>query len=208
MAKIDANQITAIAAVIVSCAALFVAWDQVRIMRLQQKAAVMPLMRISWHLDFEKEIHSVSVEVENVGVGPGFIRGERVVWQGKRLKRWTNFAKSLFPDGLPSGSSMSMAGQSITGGLVASGDRATMIRLSWPSNKKNEERTSEQLLKLFGNPGDSTALEVTLCYCSVFDQCWMTQETESEPPVETKECPTEWVPVSLDFKEAQSLKKK
>ena len=102
---------------------------------------------------------SMGIRVCNSGVGPALIERVRMLKDGQPLE-------SLAPyvDRFPPGYQHSWT--SLIGRAIAPGDEVQPLRADWP----RESVTSEQLnaaARVWGQ------LDVEICYCSVFERCWI-----------------------------------
>ena len=150
--RITASMITAIAAGIVSLSALTVSIYEAYLMREQQAASVLPIIDFWAAYDPGK---GYSLHLANKGLGPAFVKHISVQVDNAFGKHWTD------------------ALHKITGRQVAHNESALMGSVLAPGE------TGE--LVGIGNPEDGTAVwgqaqRVTLrvCYCSVFQDCWVT----------------------------------
>lgn len=154
-----AEMLIAICAVVTSVIALFVAWDQGRVMRAQQHGAVYPVVQIDGFVSSSPSTASMGIRVSNSGVGPALIERVRMLKDGKPLE-------SLAPyvDRFPPGYQHSWT--SLIGRAVAPGSEVEPLRVDWP----REAVSSEQLNTAALEWGE---LDAEICYCSVFERCWI-----------------------------------
>lgn len=152
--------LVAICALVTSIMAVYMAWDQGRVMRAQQHGAVFPVLQVDGFVSTTSDMASLGIRVSNSGVGPALIEEVRAVHEGERL---TSFA--ALRDALPPGHDISWAG--LTGRALAPGEEIIPLRIAWSS----DEIAPEALTATAGQWDD---LEVHICYCSVFDRCWET----------------------------------
>ena len=92
-----------LAAAIAALIALFVAWDQGRVMRAQQHASVMPILAGSVQIDESEEVFQVSIEVRNDGVGPAFVESARILSGGEPMRTMEEFNTTILPETLRQG---------------------------------------------------------------------------------------------------------
>ena len=113
------------------------------------------------------------LEVKNVGTGPA-----RIVWF--EMQRQDGGLVRSYPDLLPNGSKLSRPDTGIvTGGIAPSmmpaGERRKL--LSWPRPANGVPGLAEwdYLNK------ERFGLKVEACYCSLFDECWLTKAVADVP---------------------------
>lgn len=170
----------AVAVVFVSIGSLFVSLHTGKTMEqlVEQNARLVransvPLLQFDTGNVTPEGASVLYLEVKNVGTGPA-----RIVWF--EMQRQDGGLVRSYPDLLPKGSRLSRPDAGIvTGGIAPSmmpaGERRKL--LSWPRpaaevpgltewNHLNRER--------FG-------LKVEACYCSLFDECWLTKATADVP---------------------------
>lgn len=172
------QSVTALAAIIVSVVALFVAWDQANVMRSQQLADVWPALQADNQTIRTAEGLSAGFRVQNAGVGPAMVRQVSLVRRdGTVADGYADFA-SHFPE------TSGFANESLSGRILAAGASTVVLRLLWDT----ELLTPELLDAVNGEIGEWA---LTACYCSVLDDCWVAESHGyAEPqPVERCEMP-------------------
>ncbi|HCX12097.1 MAG TPA: hypothetical protein DHU81_17525, partial [Hyphomonas sp.] len=73
------EMLIAICAVLTSAIAVFIAWDQGRVMRAQQHGAVYPVIQIDGFVSTSVDTASMGIRVSNSGVGPALIEQVRML---------------------------------------------------------------------------------------------------------------------------------
>lgn len=171
--------VVALSALVLSMCGVFVAIYEASLIRRSQRAAVWP------HVEIKTSLNpgSVVIRAQNVGVGPARVHALTLSHSGKHSPRWTSLAEIV---GLR-GSGLSFY-QSTLGGRVlpADPDEETIFRVEGEASVTN--RLARALL-------DGT-VDLEVCYCSVYDECWVTalqdlftHEEESIPdPRPVAEC--------------------
>ncbi|WP_417483514.1 hypothetical protein [Maricaulis sp.] len=152
--------LTGIGAMLVGIAALFVAWDQGRVMRAQQHGAVYPVLQVDGFVSTMPTEASLGITVANNGVGPALIRRVSLYRDGE-LQTGLEPYRTQLPDGY----NLSWAG--LTGRALAPNESVTPIQIRW-------SRADITPPELSAAASSWNAWEVRVCYCSVFDRCWET----------------------------------
>ena len=152
--------LVAICALITSIMAVYMAWDQGRVMRAQQHGMVYPVLQIEGSSTNTASYSSIGITVKNSGVGPALIESVVLKINGER--------ETYLPDvlaSLPTPDSDSSSG--LAGRALAPGADVEAIRLRWDRESVTPDQIRDVVL--------STAnWELEICYCSVFGRCWQT----------------------------------
>lgn len=156
--KSNHQALTAIGAMVVGLAALYVAWDQARVMRAQQHGAVYPALQMDGFMSYEAGRQSIGLRVSNSGVGPAIIEDVQLLRNGEPSDEF-----DLVIDMAPRGRDLSWS--TMIGRVLAAGDDVVPIEMSWAADGPQQPE--------MGDIADEwSRWDVSICYCSVFDQCW------------------------------------
>lgn len=152
--RIDTGLLAALAAGVVGFSALGVSVYEAYLMREQQRASVWPIVEAwSFHMSGE----GFGVNVANKGIGPALLRLVEVSVEGQPKHSWGQ----LFGDLLDTESvAYNMA--AISGNVLAAGEALTIFQVAPEHNSKAYHDASERV-------------SLRICYCSVFDECWVLQ---------------------------------
>lgn len=153
-----------ISAIVVGVAALYVSWDQGRVMREEVRASVWPALQVDGFASRAGGEMNLGLRIQNAGVGPA--RVERITMRHR---------DELVPDldavlGLmPADGDLSL--QTIAGRIVAAGDTVQPLTLHY------EEDLAEDAVEVMAQLSAQWTVEV--CYCSVLDQCWVSGQNRA-----------------------------
>jgi hypothetical protein len=141
---------------------------QTRLMQSQARAGVWPYLSIGYSIDDAGENPGYAFEIDNDGVGPARIESVTMTLDGKPVGTWREIFHAFFGDAPVSATYSKIYGKVL------------------PPNT-NRETTIEALhLSDIGQARAFYAaqdrLEMTICYCSVYDDCWLARR--SDPDVE------------------------
>ena len=174
--------VIAVSVVIISVASLFVALYQGRVMEQTMQASVMPLIQASTsNYDAEKEDWVLRLEVRNTGLGPARIHYLRLV-EGdqpvEQLSRWV--ADCCTPPELPAeerlpyAQSVFAAGELILITETFNGRYLSPQEIAHAYQIDRPDREAQPRGFAMWQALDSARfdVEIEICYCSVFDQCW------------------------------------
>ncbi|MEL6414346.1 MAG: hypothetical protein AAFQ15_05340 [Pseudomonadota bacterium] len=165
--------LVAICALIASAMAVFMAWDQGRVMRAQQHGAVYPVLQVDGYVRNSPESTAVGIELRNSGVGPALIEAVEFFRDDE-----TPYDFELERELLPPGFELSWYG--IVGRALAPGESITPLDMVWPAGSLDTKDFRD-----ISERAQTWRLEI--CYCSVFKRCWKTQQLgrSRATPVET-----------------------
>lgn len=188
----DLDKITTFAVVVISLAALFVAWDQARIMRKQNEAEVWPLVKVQMSFDRSDDNH-VRLTLVNSGIGPALIENWQMRVEGKTIHDSNGIMTDLFPASLPRPKTYDIS--DIPGQVIPAGGERVVLDARWPYSETNNKGFAE-LERMVRNPTDPKA-DLAVCYCSVFETCWVERASwDTARPAKVKSCKgTNWLKV-------------
>jgi len=147
-----------IAAIVVGVAALFVSWDQARVMRAQQHASVLPALQIDGFSSAMDDRVSMGVRFKNNGIGPAVVRAVTLERAGDAREDMDSVVALLPPGAQRSWTSM-------IGRIIAAGESVEPIRFDWPAGAMSLERGAALR-------SEWSEWDLSVCYCSVFERCW------------------------------------
>lgn len=166
--------LTGVGAMLVGVAALFVAWDQGRVMRAQQHGAVVPVLQIDGFIQSTPETRNLGLRIVNHGVGPAMIEHVSLVRDGMEQSDFSPLIERL-PEGFD------RSWSSVNGRALAPGGEVEPVTFSWSRGELDDDALNELL-------SEWSYWGVEACYCSVFERCWLsTSENEDRQPV--RHCP-------------------
>lgn len=159
----------AIGAVIVSVAALFIAWDQAVVMRQEQHAGAWPFAHMEVNFNGDEEFDYIELMLSNPGVGPAIVREAHLLAGDDRVNNLWDLTRQTFPDDMLE--NIEFGGAESALGVIAVGEERQIMRLNWPRHEAGEETP-------FGNyltaaiSGEAPIIGLEVCYCSVYRRCW------------------------------------
>ncbi|MEE2527336.1 hypothetical protein V0U79_13295 [Hyphobacterium sp. HN65] len=161
--KSNHQALTAIGAMVVGLAALYVAWDQARVMRAQQHGAVYPALQMDGFVTYQNGRQSVGLRVTNSGVGPAIIEDVVLLRDEEPSEEFRSVI-----DLAPEGSDLSWT--TMIGRVLAAGDAVEPIEMSWSADGPYQPEMTPIA-------DEWTHWDISICYCSVFDRCWRSATT-------------------------------
>lgn len=160
--------VAAVIATFIGLLALAVSGYTAYLQRRQLRAQVWP------HLDIGFSSVERRFFVLNQGTGPARVTAMRVTCGGKVIRTWDEARRLAgFADG------EALLRSSFSRAVLAADKDFTLIKAG--EDEAGRARFAELL------PGHPHKLDITLCYCSVLDECWVASFTGSVG--ERDECP-------------------
>ena len=148
---------------------------QTQLMQSQARASVWPYVSIGYRISDEGETLGYTWEINNDGVGPARIESVTLSLDGKPMRTWREVFRVLFGDAAVPATYSQIYGKV----LPPNTNRETTIEAV-------RIPTLEQA-KIFY--AAQNRFEITICYCSVYDECWIAhrQDPKAQP---TDRCDT------------------
>jgi hypothetical protein len=161
---LKSEMIVAVAAIVVSVMTLFVYIFQARIMMDQQHTSVWPY--VEWSTTFiSEDAQEFYLEVVNKGVGPALIKQETLSLNGKEYQNYKEMLGELL--GEDKRDALWIVYSSIDNRVLAPGESAKIFHVkNWKEARIPEVNYS--------------GLAYSVCYCSIYDDCWITQGSPPE----------------------------
>ncbi|MBV9773822.1 MAG: hypothetical protein JO040_07725 [Gemmatimonadetes bacterium] len=165
------DRVLSLSAVVAALSAVAVSVYQAQISRQQQKAS-------AWPYVMQGNSYARGMpyrwRVENAGVGPARVRTFEVRVDGKPRRRWSDVVRALTGESEPA-----LVYTHVGRGTVLL-PGTTLEALVLPENPRT--------VRFFA--GAQTRLSARLCYCSVYDDCWLS-DSDRDEPTPVRECPTD-----------------
>jgi hypothetical protein len=171
--------VIAIAIVAISLASLFTAVYQSIVMQRSLEASVWP--RVEWensNYDEERRVNAITFAISNHGVGPAVIARVAILLEGKRVGNENALLLNCCLDGATPAERFATlrkrTGQgelmtytsTLDGVAVAPGQKRILFQFERPGADSPAIPVSDGLNKV------RDELQLTVCYCSVFGDCW------------------------------------
>ena len=171
--RVHPEMLVGISAVVIGICALSISLYEVSIMRAEQRAAVVPLMEIG-HSYFVSSIEDddadwqLSLQAENVGLGPARVMDFRVTVDGTPQLSWRSAMQALIGRDEPVAITLS----TINGRIIPANRLVRMFHI------KDGQLATEIIAEI-------ARLRIEACFCSLFDDCWTANKSDNAAvPVE------------------------
>ena len=184
---VTAAQVTAAAAIITSILALAVSLYETRIMRSWQQASTQPIVQFDLDIDFLSDPIVGQVDLRNMGQGAAYIEGINLKYDDEQVGNITDLVNQwINPAAIKGKRNEHKAAR----GYLGPQDSLTILTmnmklrddLSFADRLKNSQ-------KFANNMARST---ISVCYCSVFERCWISDMTEQSRAKPVDVCPADY----------------
>jgi len=194
--------VIAAAVVAISLASLFTAVYQSIVMRRTLEASVWP--RVEWensNYDEGRRVNAITFALANHGVGPAKIARVEILHKGERVGSDDALLLDCCVDGatrqeriatlrgLTGRRDLMIFTSTLDGAALSPDQRRVLFEFERPVEGSPALAVWDRLNKV------RDELELTVCYCSVFDECWSTRARAYRQATEAvAACPTEREP--------------
>jgi len=168
-----------ITAIVVGVAALWVSWDQGRVMRQEMRASVWPALQVDGFQDTSRGGLDIGLSLENAGVGPALIERISVYREGELVADLEALRAIL-------GADVDVSFETTTGRILAAGSEVRPFVFHF-EDPEALAGSGEDVISSAATGRITTAYEVEVCYCSTLGDCWVS-DTRPDAPIEIERC--------------------
>lgn len=158
--------VLSVAAVFTGLIALYAALTESQAVRKQTTASVWPYVQTVINDNNNGESAYMKISLNNVGVGPAKMQGVSLKYKGDFIESWDSFVRNLDDQ----------AELGVTYGKSDVQDRVLAPQESLILFQTDKPK----LVQLLQNSINQGELQLTYCYCSIFDDCWIQPLPDSE----------------------------
>jgi len=184
--------VASVCAMVVSVASLYLAIHHGHVMQEMAEANSRMVTATSWprvsystsNVDDRGLPSMVRFSLTNKGIGPARIEGMEVDFDGKPVKSVRDLVQACCSTGRDS-PSLAWRLSSVNGEILRPGEEKNFLYISKPDDAALWARVNEAQSKVAAK----------VCYCSVFDECWVVQSTNNKAE-RVKACPADWAQYS------------
>ena len=163
------DRIVSGSAMFVALSSLAIALYEVRMMREHDRISVWPYVSA-----FNSDSGGVyTLNASNAGIGPALVGSFEVRVDGKPRKDWGEVIDALAIDMRGTPSSYSSFGK---GTVLLPGTKTSLLTIAPGPVAQAFHRASQ------------SRMHTRICYCSLYEQCWLLDETKDPRPQPTAEC--------------------
>ena len=153
--------LVALSAVLLSVCGLFISIYETSLIRQAQRASVWPYVQVGVSITQE----GIKLWVQNTGVGPARIQAGAVTYKGETQADWSDLIRSVVGE---EADSVSRYWSLINGRVLPSNSpRETIFAVT-----KDSGAAEREVIALLRRAILEGAVDITVCYCSVYDECW------------------------------------
>jgi len=177
MLMAGAAMVTAVAAVVVAVIQTDIMREEAEMEREHARLSVTPSLWIVHNWSDNPEDPFFSIVLANKGLGPAIIEHFSVSYEGQPLEHWDDLVETV------SDGKFSIAGENEninawSLGGVAPGAIIPATSSFRPFQVGENASLIEALI------GQSDALKVSVCFCSVYGDCWNSEDEKRPKPVD------------------------
>lgn len=154
------EMLVGISAILLSVCGLVVSIYETSLIREDQYASVWPYMEVG--PSFRGE--GLRIMIQNTGVGPAKIRSAAVIDDGEVKKNWGELIQDVVGEGKDVPFSQSLINRRVI-------PKASEQEVVFSLDKGSGDIDEQMIFKLEKRIMEGR-LDVVLCYCSVYDECW------------------------------------
>jgi hypothetical protein len=154
-----------LAAFMVSGSVAWSTYQQAQVARDMRMASVWPRLELGRDMDYGGTADGqdqLSITIVNKGIGPAIVGDARVSLDGRPVRSWGELLDLL---GLP----LLRDDAPLTGVVLAATESRRLLRVEGPAAEALRAEV------------DSGRVGISVCYCSVFDQCWRVDPAQPAP---------------------------
>jgi len=179
------DMVIAFSALFVSVVSLAIAIMHGRTMENMVAANSWPFLAYGAGTNTINGVLTIHMHVVNTGVGPAKIESAELVWKGVAYRRDQDFLKAccgLVPDSKPISTVNFLPHE-----ILRAGERITFLGF--------QESADPEVFAVIQRAMLSRDLQLHVCYCSIFDECWKSDlTTHSLNPKPVQACVEPKVP--------------
>jgi len=161
-------------AIVVGLAALYMSWDQGRVMREEIAASVWPALQLDGFVSREGDQLLIGLRIHNAGVGPALVHGMTLRHAGSDLADLEAIAAAMPPG------AEQRAVQLIAGRILAAGGSVEPFVFALPADVGADAIEVMNIM--------AASWEATVCYCSSLGDCWRA-DVSGAMPAPVSQCP-------------------
>lgn len=181
------NRLLAISAVAISAASFYVAVLQTKATQQQVKAETWPYLQIdSSNYDSDSAQAVISYTLVNAGVGPARVESMQLFYDDEPIGGFYELAQRCCLQGMPLADDNAIFSSEFVGKVITANPSPMIlpsqseVNLFSLSKDENNQTFWQRINKV------RNELTAEACYCSVLDECWMT-DFKGDPQL-VKEC--------------------
>jgi hypothetical protein len=185
--------VASVCAMVVSVASLYLAIHHGHVMQEMAEANSRMVTATSWprvsystsNVDDSGQPSMVRFSLTNKGIGPARLEGMQVDFDGKPVKSVRDLVAACCSAGSDS-PGLVWRLSSANGEILRPGEEKNFLYIKKPDDAALWARVNQAQAKV----------AVKVCYCSVFDECWVMTSSANNKAERVKACPIDWAQYS------------
>lgn len=162
----EPESLVGLSAVIIALCSLGIALYETSVIRQAQRASVWPHVLVGPSLQGDR----INLLVQNAGIGPARIRAASVKYEGETLGNWTELFQELVGEDIDS-LGLNSYNNLINGRVLPTSEE--FITIFGISETSDTGPGAVEAMTQFRQAIEEGAIDVEVCYCSVYDECWV-----------------------------------
>jgi hypothetical protein len=134
--------------------------SQARLMQTQARASVWPHVDIGYNYSDRGDNAGFDLHVQNTGVGPAIAQSVRVSLDGKPIHHWGDFFAEVVGKGKTAQADLVGLSNAV---IPPNSNRDTVL----PAMRITDKDIAKKIYEA------RSRLDVQICYCSIYDDCWI-----------------------------------
>ncbi len=161
--------------------AVLLAFLTIQMEKETQKASVLPIIQVDMGYQYKTVPYSYEITLTNSGSGIAYVQNVRPLIKGDYVTDYKQLHDVLMNGRMYANSTFK---EQAAAGFLSPGNSVTPWSFSWGKSHRGEIQA--YLRGAYGPPMEGVNLEV--CYCSVFDDCWTVLASDMNKPKSVKFC--------------------
>ncbi len=184
--KVSAAQVTATAAIVTSIVALAVSIYETRIMRSWQQASTQPIVEIQLETAPLATPVIIDIYLKNMGQGTAYVQGIKATYEDEiiEFKTLPQYWPGQNAEGVKKSETRPYRG------YLGPNDSKHPISINWTPKVEDAQPLSLGHLQELYSKIEKT--EISVCYCSVFERCWISDFKSQSRVKLTPVCPADY----------------
>ena len=161
--------------------ALLIAFLTIQMEKETQKASVLPIIQVDMGYQYKTAPYSYKITLTNSGPGIAYVQNVQPLIEGKPVSDHNVLQDALMNGRMFGNSKLE---EQAAAGFLSPGNSVTPWSFTWGRSHRGE--IEAYLRGVYGPPMKGVDLKV--CYCSVFDDCWTVLASDINKPKPVKLC--------------------
>lgn len=179
-----AQTVLAVVGFLVGIIALYAALNEADAVRKQQQAAVWPYVDVSVTNDNSSDNLFTEVSISNKGIGPARVKAIDVLLDNEPTASWWDLIGKSTELGEED---LLLSNTDASGRVMAAGESLMLVRID-KTALADDEAGALEVLDQFRSVLTQGRVRMSICYCSVFDDCWKIDTAVAGEPSAVRDC--------------------